>query len=91
MSELQGNAPVTEKPPHGYIIVGYDGENYRPLLLGAIGHSIEFDEEALMLLCGVERPPVGERKMWVPVKSVPDDDLRRLRTLLSSIPTGAQT
>ena len=90
MSEPQGNAPVTEKPPHSYIIVGYDGENYRPLLVGAFGHFLDFDEEALMLLCGVERPPFGERKMKVPVKSVPAEDLEKLRTLLSSLPTGVQ-
>ena len=90
MSDPRTDPPATEKAPYGYIIVGYDGENYRPLLLGAAGQSIEFDEEALMLLCGFERPSVGERKMWVPVKSVPDEDLQKFRTLLSSLPTGIQ-
>ena len=40
-----------------------------------------------MLLCGVQRPAVGERQMEVPVKTVPAEDLRKLRALLSAIPT----
>ena len=91
MSETRGNPPVTEKPPHSYIIVGYDGETYRPLIVGEFGHRLYFDGQALMLLCGVERPSAGERKMSVPVKSVPAEDLEKLRTLLSSIPTEVET
>ena len=90
MSEPQGNAPVTEKPPHGYIIVGYDGQNYRPLIIGAVGHFIEFDEKSLMGLCGIHPSPVRPRTMEVPFKSVPADDLEKLRALLSSLPTGVQ-
>ena len=91
MSETQGNPPVTEKPPHSYIIVGYDGENYRPLIVGELGHQIHFDSKALMLLCGVREPSTaGRLEMEVLVKTVPAEDLRKLRTLLSSIPTGVQ-
>lgn len=87
MSAQGGDPPVAEKAPHSYIIVSYDGENYRPLIVGALGHRLHFDGEALMLLCGVQRPAVGERQMEVPVKTVPAEDLRRLRALLSAIPT----
>ena len=91
MSEERRDPPVTEKAPHSYIIVGYDGENYQPLIVGAFGHFIEFDEKALMGLCGIEPSPVRVRRMTVPVKSVPADDLEKLRTLLSSLPTEVQT
>ncbi len=91
MSETRGDPPVTEKPPHSYIIVGYDGENYRPLIVGEFGHFIEFDEKSLMGLCGIYPSPVRRRTMEVPVKSVPADDLEKLRALLSSLPTGVQT
>ncbi len=91
MSEPREDTPVAEKAPHGYIIVGYDGENYRPLLIGAIGHSIEFDEKSLMGLCGIHPSPVRRRTMEVPVKSVPADDLEKLRNLLSSLSTGVRT
>lgn len=93
MSEQRGDPPVTEKAPHSYIIVGYDGESYRPLIVGAVGHRLHFDSAALMLLCGVERPSGwgGRLEMEVPVKTVPAEDLRKLRTLLSSIPTGIET
>lgn len=90
--EQRGDAaPVTEKAPHSYIIVSYDGENYRPLIVGALGHRLQFNSEALLLLCGVERSFSGCLEMEVPVKTVPAEDLRKLRTLLSSIPSGVET
>ena len=91
MSEPCGDASVTKKTPYSYIIVGYDGENYEPLIIGELGRRLYFDGQALMLLCGVERPSVGERKMSVPVKCVPADDIEKLRTLLSSIPAEVET
>lgn len=87
MSEQRGDPPVTEKAPHSYIIVGYDGENYRPLIVGVIGTQIHFDAAALMGLCGIEGSSIGQLEMEVPVKTVPDDDFQKLRKLLASIPT----
>ena len=87
MSEERTDPPATEKAPHSYIIVGYDGENYEPLIVGEIGHRLHFDSKALMHLCGVERPFAGRLEMEVLVKTVPAEDFRKLRTLLSSIPT----
>lgn len=88
LSDQRGDpAAVTEKAPFSYIIVSYDGENYRPLIVGALGHRLHFDGAALMLLCGVQRPAFGQRQMEVPVRTVPAEDLRKLRALLSAIST----
>ena len=91
LSEPREDASVTEKAPHSYIIVGYDGENYRPLIVGTVGHYLDFNERALMGLCGIEPSPVRVRTMEVPFKWVPADDFEKLRTLLASLPTEVQT